>query len=61
MTYTADQIKTQFKKDGRTIVAWSAERGFVYKDVIRVLNGFSKASRGKGHEIAVALGMKTAD
>lgn len=61
MTQTADQIKAKFKAEGVTIVAWSAERGYKYLDVINVLNGFKKGVRGKAHEIAVALGMKAAN
>jgi gp16 family phage-associated protein len=61
MIHTSEQIKTKFKREGKSFVAWSAEHNFKYDDVIRVLNGFSKAQRGKGHEIAVKLGMKAAN
>ena len=57
---TADQVKAKFKREGRTITQWAKERGYNRHTVYLVLNGQIKALYGKGHEIAVALGMKQA-
>ncbi|MGB7650892.1 MAG: DNA-binding protein [Gallionella sp.] len=55
---TADQVKAKFKRDGITITQWAQQNGFGRHYVYLVLNGQVKAQWGKGHEIAVALGMK---
>ena len=55
---TPDQVKQSFKDRGVTISQWSRDRGYVARDVYRVLNGQLKANWGKAHEIAVALGLK---
>lgn len=57
---TADQVKAKFLREGRTFSAWAIERGYAPQKVYLVLNGQLKATRGKGHEIAVALGLKEA-
>ena len=53
----AAKIKAKFRADGVTIVAWAAEHGYKYHDVINVLAGVKKGIRGKAYEISVALGM----
>lgn len=58
MVLTPDEVKQKFKQQGITFSAWARENGYRPQEVIRVLNGFSKASYGKGHEIAVKLGLK---
>lgn len=58
MALTPEQVKENFKKRGITFTDWAEENGYRPQAVIRVLNGFSKASRGQGHEIAVKLGLK---
>lgn len=55
---TADQVKAKFLKEGKTFSEWARERGYTPQKVYLVLNGQIKATRGKGHEIAVALGLK---
>ena len=55
---TAEQVKANFKREGKTITEWASERGYKRHTVYLVLNGQMKALYGKGHEIAVALGMK---
>lgn len=55
---TADQVKAKFKREGRTFTQWAKENGYQRNYVYLVLNGQVKALYGKGHEIAVALGMK---
>ena len=58
MALTGEQVKKKLKKDGQTISAWARSHGYSPQEVIRVVNGFSKANYGKGHDIAVKLGMK---
>lgn len=53
------EIKCRFEREGKSIADWARENGFYPNEVHRVLNGFSKAKRGRGHAIAVALGIKT--
>lgn len=55
---TAEQIKNQFREHGLTFTDWAAKHGFDRNDVYRVLNGQLKGNYGKGHDIAVRLGMK---
>ena len=55
---TGEQIKEQFSREGRTFADWARENGFRRADVSRVINGLSRCSRGKCHDIAVKLGMK---
>lgn len=57
-TLTADEVKERLRLKGKTITEWSEERGYSRVDVYRVLNGQNKAKYGRGHEIAVALGLK---
>jgi len=56
---TADQIKAKFRREGRTFTAFAREHNFRLNDVYKVLNGQYKGYRGKAHEIAVLLGMKS--
>lgn len=58
-TLTADQVKEQFKACGLTVTAWARKHKLPRAEVYRVLNGQSKARYGRGHEIAVMLGIKT--
>ncbi|HIE4801240.1 TPA: DNA-binding protein [Serratia marcescens] len=55
---TPDQVKQLFRQNGWTFNQWAAENGYNPTDVYRVLNGLTKAKYGKGHEIAVKLGLK---
>lgn len=55
---TPQEVKDKFIREGKTFTDWAAENGYRRQDVYRVLNGLSKAQRGKGHEIAVKLGLK---
>lgn len=58
MAIKPEQLKQQYKREGKSFAQWARDNGYSYHDVIRVLNGFSKAQRGRGHEIAVKLGLK---
>ncbi|NCG55230.1 DNA-binding protein [Serratia fonticola] len=55
---TPEQVKQYFRQNGMTFNHWAAENGYTPTDVYRVLNGLTKAKYGKGHEIAVKLGLK---
>ncbi|EEI9451724.1 DNA-binding protein [Salmonella enterica subsp. enterica serovar Javiana] len=55
---TAEQVKRLLRQQGKTITEWANEHGYTRNDVYRVLNGQVKANYGKGHEIAVKLGLK---
>lgn len=59
MNFTPKQVKENFRRKGKTIKQFAQENGFSQVQVYRVLNGTIKATRGKGHEIAVALGLKS--
>ena len=60
MPLTPEQVKTQFKREGKTFKAFADSNGYPYCEVVRVINGINKARRGRGHEIAVKLGLKEA-
>ena len=55
---TPDQVKIDFDNAGKTFAEWAISNGFEPQDVYKVLNGQAKAKRGKGHRIAVLLGLK---
>jgi gp16 family phage-associated protein len=55
---TGSQVKQWLAQQGKTQRDWALAHGYSPYLVTRVINGVSRASRGKGHEIAVALGMK---
>ncbi|PZT84592.1 MAG: DNA-binding protein [Acinetobacter sp.] len=57
-TKSLNQVKQDFENSGQTITSWADEHGFDRHDVYKVLNGQAKCKRGKGHQIAVALGIK---
>lgn len=58
---TREDLKTKFEASGVSFAEWARQNGFKPNDVHRVVNGLSKAKRGLGHKIAVALGLKPAD
>lgn len=58
MPLTPEQVKRNFRREGKTLKQFAEERGFPQDQVYRVMNGTIKATRGRGHEIAVALGLK---
>lgn len=55
---TPEQVRAEFLARGEAFTTWGRERGFNVSDIYRVLNGYHLATRGKGHQIAVALGLK---
>ena len=56
---TRDQVKKELYDSGTTVASWASEHGLRDFDVYKVLNGQSKFRRGIGHQIAIALGLKT--
>lgn len=57
---TPEQVKAKFQREGKTFTEWARENGYRLNHVYLVLNGGVKAKYGKGHEIAVKLGLKKA-
>jgi len=55
---TPDQVKAEFEANGITISQWAREHNWTPREVSLVLNGQVKGRYGKGHDIAVALGLK---
>ena len=55
---TPEQIKAELARQGRSAADLARQHGFQPNDIYKVLNGFMKCKRGKGHAIAIALGMK---
>lgn len=56
----AEKLKRKFESEGRTFAEWARENGFPAVEVYKVLNGAIKGRRGRGHQIAVKLGLKAA-
>jgi gp16 family phage-associated protein len=56
---TPEEVKADLRMQGRTLKQFAEEKGYDATQVYRVLNGTIKGFRGRGHEIAVALGIKT--
>ncbi len=59
MAEKRSKVKARFMAEGVSIAEWARARGFDHKMVYRVLAGEVKGKRGKAHEIAVALGLKS--
>lgn len=55
---TPEQVKKNLNSQGKTLKQFAIDHNFKPNDVYRVLNGSRKGLYGKGHEIAVALGLK---
>lgn len=59
---TAAQTPNQFRKSlidqGLTLKEWAEARDYNPEYCSRVLTGMVKGTRGKGHEIKVAMGLK---
>ena len=61
MTITPEQLKANFRAQGKTVKSFAEENGYPYHEVIRVIAGVNKARRGRGHQIAVHLNLKAKD
>jgi gp16 family phage-associated protein len=55
---TADQVREEFRRSGRTFTSWAREHGYTQSLVFEVLRGRILAKYGKSHEVAVLLGLK---
>ena len=55
---TRQEAREWFDQNGKCISQWAAERGFERQAVYEVLRGRTQCTRGKSHEIAVALQIK---
>lgn len=55
---TPEQVKADFLASGITISDWARKNHYTPREVSLVLNGQIKGRYGKGHAIAVALGIK---
>lgn len=55
---TPDQVKREFRSQGRTFSQFARENNVHVNEVYKVLNGQYKAHFGQAHEIAVKLGLK---
>jgi len=59
--HTAREVRTWFYDQGLSVTDWARDHGFPRQAVYAVLSGKSRCTRGRGHQIAVALGMKRSD
>lgn len=55
---TKAEVKKALSDQGKTLKQFAIEHNFEPNDVYRVMAGARKGFYGKGHEIAVALGLK---
>ncbi len=65
MTHTereskAQQIKERLYAQGITVKGWAEKHDYPVTEVYKVLNGERKGLYGRSHEIAVAIGLKSA-
>lgn len=58
---TPKQVLAEFDRTGTTVSGWAAEHGHKPSLVFEVLAGRVKGKRGKGHVIAVQLGIKAGE
>ncbi|MCK9987625.1 MAG: hypothetical protein AzoDbin1_04097 [Azoarcus sp.] len=56
--YSADKIKQLFQAAGVPVSTWAESNGYSRRDVYMLLNGQFKGKYGRGHELAIKLGMK---
>ncbi len=55
---SAKEARRWFYTQGLSVKDWAGEHRFPQQAVYAVLSGKSRCSRGRGHRIAIALGMK---
>lgn len=56
---TPAQVKAEFEATGTPVSEWADKHGFPRDAVYRVLRGHAAGKRGRMHQIAVALGIKS--
>lgn len=54
-----NRTRAEFKRAGKSISDWARSQGFEPSLVYTILSGRNHGSRGKSHEIAIKLGLKT--
>jgi gp16 family phage-associated protein len=54
------RAKSWFADHGISVSGWARDHGFPRQVVVDVLHGRCQGIRGKGHAVAVALGIKKA-
>ena len=54
----ADEFRKSLIDQGITLKEWAESRGYHPEYCSRVLTGLVKGTRGKGHDIKVAMGLK---
>lgn len=55
---TPQEVRNEFIRKGVSIASWARLNGFDKGTVSQVLSGCNTATRGRGHKIAVLLGLK---
>ncbi len=55
---TPKEVKEALRQQGKTLKEFAEERNLPAMQVYRVMNGTIKGTRGRGHQIAIALGLK---
>lgn len=55
---TSQEVRNEFIRKGVSMANWARVNGFDKATVSQVLSGCNAATRGKGHKIAVLLGIK---
>lgn len=60
-TKKEQEVRDDFLRKGISMASWARKHSFDKATVSQVLSGSNKASRGKGHKIAVLLGLKNGE
>jgi len=55
---TPQEVRNDFLRKGISMASWARDNGFDRATVSQVLSGCNAATRGRGHKIAVLLGIK---
>ena len=55
---TAEQVKEHLNAQGLTVKQWAIAHDYPVPEVYKILSGERKGLYGRGHEIAVRLGLK---
>ncbi len=55
---TPQEVRNDFIRTGTSMASWARVHGFDKATVSQVLSGCNAATRGRGHKIAVLLGIK---
>lgn len=56
--YKPSDVKRFFRAAGLSLADWAKTNGYEPHEVYAVTSGQTKGTRGRSHEIALALGMK---